>query len=123
MSITATLALAAALFAIAALGGIAMVGIRIHRGRNPPRGLVLIHGLLAATGVLVLAWGGWRHPLPDLGMWALGLFVLAAIGGATLNFGFDRRGRPIPVALAVGHGLIALVAFGCLLFALRAAAS
>jgi len=39
---------------------------------------------------------------------ALGLFVLAAAGGATLFVGFHLRELPLPIPLVIAHGLIAI---------------
>jgi hypothetical protein len=49
---------------------------------------------------------------------ALGLFVLAALGGAGIFVGFHLRERPLPIPLVIGHGLIAATAYVLLLVAL-----
>ena len=49
---------------------------------------------------------------------ALGIFVVAALGGAALFAMFHSKGRPLPVPLMLGHGLIALIGLGLLLYEL-----
>ena len=107
---------AVVLFAIAAVGGLAMA-VMHFQGHTPPKpALAAIHGLFAASGLVVLllavlplgARGG-------LGL-ALGLFLLAAIGGFGL-LSFHLRRRALPGALLVAHALLAVVAFVILLWA------
>jgi hypothetical protein len=38
---------------------------------------------------------------------SLGIFILAALGGATLFLGFHMRNKSLPVPLVFSHGLIA----------------
>ena len=47
--------------------------------------------------------------IPTLALVALGIFVLAAAGGATLFIGFHLREKALPKPFVVGHGLLALV--------------
>jgi hypothetical protein len=110
---------AAVLFALAALGGLAMLAMRM-KGKPLPMGLGIGHGLLAAVGLVlvILEWvnaGAGTY----LG-WALGLFVVAALGGFAL-FAMHVRGKPQPVGLIVVHGLVAVVAFVLLLLEMRGA--
>lgn len=112
---------AAVLFALAALGGATMAGQRL-RGRETPSGtLATIHGLAAGAGVIVylIALVG-ADGAPMSGIVAIALFVVAALGGATLLFGFHLRERALPVWLVLVHGGIAVVAFGFLLVAVLA---
>lgn len=104
------------LFAVAALVGLAMAFAVFRGAAVPSIGQAVVHGLAAATALVLLlvvvmsagAEGG-------LGL-ALGLFVLAAIGGFVL-LSFHLRDRPLPKALVGGHALIAVVAFLVLLSA------
>ena len=113
----ATLQNAAILIALAALGGITMLVIRL-RGTNPPTWLALGHGAIALTGVGILGYLYQTSSLPHLANWALLIFLLAAAGGATLFLGFQVRGKLLPIALILGHGLIAATGLGLLLTAL-----
>lgn len=114
--------LAAILFAIAALGGVALAGIRISGKPLPPMALALVHGAFAASGLVALLVVVMRADAVATSTWvALGAFVVAALGGFAL-FSFHLRGRALPVPLVVIHGLVAVVGFVLVLvgiFALR----
>jgi hypothetical protein len=110
--------LAAILLSLAALGGIAMVVIRLKGDPLPPIGLATAHGTIAGIGVLVLAYNAYDPGIPQYAQYALGIFVLAALGGATLFMMFHLKGRPLPIPLMLGHGLIALAGLGLLLYTL-----
>lgn len=45
--------------------------------------------------------------------YALGGFILAALGGATIFTHLPRK--PLPIPLVLGHGLIALISLALLL--------
>ena len=81
------LKVSAALFAISALGGLTMAGIRLGRHANPPPWLAMLHGLLAASGLTLLAYAALTAPVPAFAVYALCLFVVAALGGLLLNLG------------------------------------
>ena len=101
------------LFVVAALGGIVLVALRLMN-RPLPLGLALIHGAVAAAGLVTLAIAVVQHPQPSrLPLIALGLLVVAALGGFVV-FSFHLRNRPIPLPLTVVHALIAVAGVGCL---------
>jgi hypothetical protein len=102
---------AVALFAIAAAGGLVMAGIRLLGRHNPPAWLSMLHGLLAAAGVTLVAYAAAIGGVPTPGGWALFLFVVAATGGAAMNLLWQWRQRPLPVGLMIGHAGIAVLAF------------
>jgi len=108
---------ACALFAIAALGGIAMAGIRFAGKRNPPAALAMAHGLLAAAGATLLAYAVFAMAAPAAAWLALLLFVVAAGMGAYLNLAYQWRQRTIPAGLVIVHACIAVAGFVALLFA------
>src|SRR5688572_11295036 len=110
--------LAAILLSLAALGGVAMVVIRLKGDPLPPIGLATAHGTIAAIGVIVLGYNAYDPGIPQYAQYALGIFVLAALGGLTLFMMFHLKGRPLPVPLILGHGLIALSGLGLLLYTL-----
>ena len=56
--------------------------------------------------------------IPTLAQLSLGLFVVAALGGALLNLRFHARQLALPKSWIVGHALLAVVAYGLLLLAL-----
>ena len=101
------------LFATAAVGGVALLAMR-SRKPDVPLGLALLHGLLAASGLVllvlsVLAGGG-----STLVTASLVLFVLAALGGFVL-FASHLRSGTFPLGLAWVHGGAAVAAFVLLL--------
>jgi hypothetical protein len=98
------------LFAVGAVGGLTMA-VMHFRTRSAPRALLATaHGLFAGGGLATLVWivvkMGGGH---GIGI-ALALFLLAAVGGFTL-LSFHLRGRALPSALIIGHGLVAVAAF------------
>ena len=105
----------ATVLGLAALGGLALAGIRLSGTPRPPTWMAVGHGSVAAIGLALLAYAAATVGLPVLGQAALGVLVLAAAGGATLFFGFHLKGRPLPIPLVLGHGAIALVGVGMLL--------
>jgi hypothetical protein len=109
---------AAVLFGIAAAGGLVLATLHFQ-GKPLPMGLALVHGALAATGLTLFIASAVRSPsdLPPLQAWSLGLFIVAALGGLTL-FSFHLRGRLLPSALVVVHGLAAATAFVLLVWTL-----
>ena len=108
---------AAILFALAALGGLTLAGIRLGGKPYPPTWMALGHGAVAAAALGTLAYVAATEGLPTLGQAALGVFVPAALGGATLFLGFHLRGRALPIPLVIGHGLIAAAGLALLLAA------
>jgi hypothetical protein len=102
---------AVALFAIAAAGGLVMAGIRLLGRHNPPAWLSMLHGLLAAAGVTLVAYALAIGGGPPPAGWALLLFVVAAAGGASMNLFWQWRQRPLPIGLMIGHATLAVVGF------------
>lgn len=79
----------------------------VLQGKNPPKGIALAHGTLAALGIIVLliyaltTSGHHKH-------WeSIIIFVVAATGGIYL-FSRDIRHKKIPKWVAVVHGAIGL---------------
>lgn len=103
------LTLAVVLFALAALGGLTLA--LMHRqGRDVPVPLALVHGVLAAAGLVVLAWAWLSQGLGGLATLALVLFVVAALGGFYL-FAQHLQGRTLRLPIILIHGAVAVVAF------------
>jgi hypothetical protein len=109
---------AAVLFLLAALGGITMVGIRLSGQPRPPTWLALGHGAIAASGLVTLIYTAAMQTIPLLAQIALGIFVLAALGGATIFLGFHMKEKPLPIPLMLGHGAAALTGFVLLVLAI-----
>ena len=117
------LKVSAALFAISALGGLTMAYIRLGRGVNPPAWLAMLHGLLAASGLTLLAYAAFTTSVPVFAMYALGLLVVAALGGLVLNLRYQWLNLPLPVGLMILHALLAVCGFVLLLRAVFAPAT
>ena len=100
----------AVLFATTAVGGLAMAVVRFG-GKNPPSWLAMLHGLLAAAGLTLLAYAWFTASVPAFAALALLLFVVAALGGVVLNLGYHLEQVPLPIWLVVVHAAIAVVAF------------
>lgn len=114
----AMLSTAAALFGTAAVGGLLMAGMRFSGTPRPPAWLAMGHGLLAAAGLTLLIYAALTVGIPHMALIALGLLVIAAIGGAILNLLFHWKLLPLPVPLMLLHGLMAVAGFVFLLAAL-----
>jgi hypothetical protein len=106
---------AAIVLALAALGGLTLATIRFRGAPWPPMWLAHVHGVVAATGVALLAYAAATAGVPKLAQIALGVFALAALGGATLFLAFHRVNKPLPIPIVIGHGLIAVTGYVLLL--------
>ncbi len=115
MEMYSMLQVAAALFGVAALGGLLMAGMRFSGIPRPPAWLAMGHGLLAAAGLTLLIYAAVAVGIPPKAELALGLLVTAAMGGAAMNLLFHWKLLPLPVPLMIGHALLAVVGFALLL--------
>lgn len=96
-------------FGVAAVGGLVM--LVMSRGeRRVPMGLALLHGLLAATGLVLLGVAVLRGGAGGLATWSLGVLLVAALGGFVLFAQYLRKGT-FPFSLGLAHGLVAVVGF------------
>jgi hypothetical protein len=102
-----------ALFLAAALFGLYMAA-RIFGGNLPPWFAVILHGLLAASGLVALLYAVYMgaQALPVL--IGAGLLVAAALGGFVM-FSYQLRKAAPPKALVAIHGLAAVAGVLCLL--------
>jgi len=102
----------AILFAIAALGGVVLAFAK-------KRSIVIsiVHGLLAAAGLVLLILGVLDSDDVTLPAVSLALFMIAAVGGFAL-FTIDRRGRELSKKLIFGHGILAVIAEVLLIIAI-----
>jgi hypothetical protein len=104
------------LFAIAAVAGLTMA-ILHFRGQSPPRVvLAVLHGLFAASGLVVLLLALIKTGFGGKPGLAFGLLAAAALGGFGL-LSWHARQQRLPSALVVGHGLLAVAGFLTLLAA------
>jgi len=112
---------AAIVLSLAALGGLTMLAIRLSGAPRPPTWLALGHGAIAATGVALLAYAAVDPGIPTLALVALGLFVLAAVGGVTIFAVFHLKQLALPIFTVVCHGLVALAGLGLLWYSIYSA--
>lgn len=112
------LQIAAVIFGIAAVAGITMAGMRFSGLPRPPNWLAMGHGLLASAGLSLLIYAACTTAVPLRVQLAAVFFVLAAIGGATINLMFHSKLLPLPIPLMLGHALLAVVGYVLLLLAL-----
>jgi hypothetical protein len=66
---------------------------------------------VAAAGLIFLVYEAATVSLGPLALGGLIVLIAAALGGATLFFGFHLREKALPIPLVFGHGLIALTGF------------
>jgi hypothetical protein len=107
---------AAILFALGALGGLLMA-MRAFKGQTPPVVLAVGHGLLGASGLVLLVIGVLAGSGGGTARIALALLVVAALGGFYL-LSFHIRKQQHPKAVIVVHALVAVVGFLTLLTAI-----
>jgi len=108
---------AVVLFAISAVGGVTMAAIRFSGKPYPPTWLAMLHGFLSAAALTLLIYAAFTVGLPTLALTATVLFVIAAIGGVTMNLNYHWKSLPLPKWLVLVHAAIAVVGFVCLLYA------
>ena len=102
---------AVVLFAIAALGGVVMAGIRFAGRRNPPTSLAMVHGLLGGAGLTLVLYAACTAGVPSTALLGVALLLVAALGGILLNLNYQWKQRPLPGGVVVGHALLAVVGF------------
>jgi hypothetical protein len=102
-----------ALFIIAAVIGVIILKNWLTSA-DTSRTVVIIHGLFAAAGLVLLLLQVLKDPATAIKT-SLALFVVAALGGFYMFFQ-DLKGKYSPVWLAITHGVLALAGFGVLLF-------
>ena len=104
------------LFAVAAVAGLTMAVMHFKNASPPRPVLAVLHGLFAASGLVVLLLAVIKVGMQGASAIALGLLVVAALGGFGL-LSFHLRGRALPSGMVVGHALLAVAGFVTLLAA------
>lgn len=103
------LLVAVIVLALTAVGGVVAASFRA-RGSNPPMWLAVIHGVAAASGLVLLVAAGLLDGFGVALSWGLGLLVISALGGFVL-FGTHLREKLIYAPLVLVHGLISVAGF------------
>lgn len=107
------------LFAIAAVGGLTMATMRLRGRELPPLGIALLHGTLAAAGLVILivvvagATAGSAGASTGAIVALIG-FLIAALGGFFV-FSFHLRKKALPIPPMIIHALVAVASFIVLL--------
>ncbi|ADJ27983.1 hypothetical protein [Nitrosococcus watsonii] len=104
------------LFLAGALGGVVMA-TRSFRGQEIPWLLAAAHGVLVASGLVLLIAAVILGTAPGILKVALGLLIVAALGGFYL-LSFQVRQEPHPRQLIVVHALLAVTGVLLLLWTL-----
>jgi hypothetical protein len=108
--------IAVVILGFAALGGLTAATLHLTRP-HVPLAVGIIHGLFAATGLILLfITATTQHGFRSVLGVAILLFVLAATGGVVL-FSFHVRRRTLPRLLILLHGSLAISGYIVLLFA------
>jgi hypothetical protein len=102
-----------ALFLVAALFGLYMAA-RVFGGNLPPWIAVILHGVLAASGLLVLIYALFIGAQSAAAMIGAVLLVIAALGGFFM-FSYQLRKAMPPKAVVVVHALAAVLGVVCLI--------
>lgn len=105
--------IAIAVLLLAAVFGLYMAS-RIFRGALPPAGAAVLHGVLAAAGLVILVYAIYAGSQAMALLVGGGLLVIAALGGFVMA-GFHMRKQAPPRALVVVHALAAVVGVVALL--------
>jgi hypothetical protein len=105
-------------FAIAAVGGL-LLASSVLRGKLAPWALSIAHALLGATGLILLIVTVLQGSTPGRVAAALGLLVVAALGGFYLA-SLHLRGTVAPKAVVFIHAGVAVAGFLTLLSAVLA---
>ena len=100
------------LFAIAAVIGLTLA-ITILKDKETNKGVAVIHGLFAATALIILIIFAFGETGGGV-MTEVILFIIAALGGIFL-ITRDLMKKPGPKAVVVIHALVAVISFIMLL--------
>jgi hypothetical protein len=97
-----------------------MAGIRFARATNPPAWLAMLHGLLASSGLSLLAFDVFTRAVPQPAILAMLVFLATAGGGAILSLAYKWQRRLLPAWLVLAHALLAVCAIVLLVQAVNA---
>jgi hypothetical protein len=101
------------IFAIGALGGIALASF-VLRGRLAPWPLSLVHAALGAIGLIILIYAAVTAGISHAALAALVILVIAALGGFYLA-SIHLRQKVAPKSIVFVHAAIAVIGFLTLL--------
>lgn len=102
------------LFGIAAAGGLVLATQRLRGAPRPSLPLALVHGGLAAAGLVALILLVVGAGAPPIARTALVVFLVAALGGFYL-IAQHLQTRPLPIPVVLIHAAVAVAGFLILL--------
>ncbi len=102
------------IFALAVVVGLTMA-IAAFQGKFPPVSSAVLHGVLAASALVLLLIAVFVHGATSPAVWAFWILLVAALGGFGLAFGFHARKRNLPKAMVATHAVLAVIGFLLLL--------
>ena len=100
------------IFGMVAIVGMYLLSLAL-RSKQIPKGVTIIHGLMASLGLILLIIFCFRYDTAGP-LTSIVIFIMAALSGFILNYK-DLTGKKVPKWLAVAHGLIAVIGFAFLL--------
>jgi hypothetical protein len=106
------LTIAVVLFLLAAVAGIVMA-TGIFKSATPRPPVATVHGLLAASALLIAVFVAFTQPSPPIVAYGAVILIVAALGGFFL-LSFHVRGKAHPRAVVVLHALLAVTGVACL---------
>jgi hypothetical protein len=102
------------LFGIAAVGGLILATQRLRGAPRPTLAIALVHGAVAAAGLVALILVVVAPDAPSVAKTALVVFLVAALGGFYL-IAQHLQTRPLPVPVMLIHAAVAVAGFLILL--------
>ena len=102
------------LFGVAAVGGLILATQRLKGAPQPSLPLALVHGGVAAAGLVALILVVVEAGAPSVAKTALVVFLIAALGGFYL-IAQHLQSRPLPIPVMLVHAAVAVTAFLILL--------
>lgn len=102
------------LISLAVILGLYLIKFVLKK-QSPPKGVALIHGTLAALGIIVLLIYALTTDSHHKHWDSIIIFIVGATGGVYL-FYKDIRHLEIPIWVAVLHGAIGLTGLGWILY-------
>jgi hypothetical protein len=107
------LGIALILFAVAAVLGLIFAANYFKNGKLP-LGLAAVHGIFAASGLVLLIISVLMGETSTIGIIAMIIFIIAALGGFILLYNHLTKGK-LPRQLIAIHAVAAVIAFLILL--------
>lgn len=105
---------AVVLISLAVILGLYIIKFVLNK-KTPPKGIAIIHGTLAALGIILLLIYALTTDSHHKHWDSVTIFIIAAIGGIYL-FSKDIRHMKVPKWVAVIHGAIGLTGLGWILY-------